>query len=139
MTRTLVHGVLVTHGGLGSELLKTAESILGPQTEMTVCGNQDKSHQDLIDSLTGIVREKQSRQISVVFFVDLAAGSCGRAGMTVASQYSDILLVCGTNLAMLIEFLYHRQRVDLSELCQRILAKGKADIYCRLGSGSAPK
>jgi len=127
----IVHGIMVTHGDLGAEFLRTAESILGPQSDMTICSSSGKSYQTLLDSVSQIVTEKSDQNIPVVLFVDLATGGCGRACVPIASRFPEAILICGTNLAMLIEFLYHRNRVDLDELHQRIIDKGKAEVFSR--------
>lgn len=119
-------GILVTHGRLGAELLKTAESILGPQERITVLSNDDAS-------LAGMMRELEAAIAAygegpAVLFVDLAGGSCGRSCLSVSARHPNVLTACGVNLPMLIEFLYHRGRVDLPELKERLLAKGRDGI-----------
>jgi mannose PTS system EIIA component len=130
-TNRPVHGILVTHGHLGRELLATAESIIGKQPEMTVISNQDKSHQALSDEVRLLV-EQLLPEGPVVVFVDLVVGGCGRACSPLAARHGQVLVVGGVNLPMLIEFLYNRDRVEMAELKDRIARKGHEAI-CTTG------
>ena len=124
-----VYGIVVTHGLFGTELLATAESILGPQTDVAAISNHGKSHEALRSEIGSLVDEKLAEG-PVALFVDLAAGGCGRVCAPLARRYPNVLCVCGINLSMLIEFLYHRERVDLEELKTRIATKGIEAISC---------
>lgn len=122
-----IHGIIVTHGQLGRELLGTAESIIGPQQQMTVISNHRKSHQALREEMAAAVDTLLTCG-PVVIFVDLMVGGCGRACRPLSVRDRRVLVVGGVNLPMLIEFLYHRDRVEMAELKDRIASKGREAI-----------
>jgi mannose/fructose-specific phosphotransferase system component IIA len=121
-------GILVTHGALGRELLATAESILGPQRDVVFVSNTDASLEGLSEALRGELEGAHDRPFFL--FVDLLGGSCGHACQKILAARPDAVVFSGVNLPMLLEFLYHRDRVDLAELKTRVLAKGKDGIRC---------
>jgi len=116
--------VLITHGGLGEELRRTAEAILGPQTGLAVVSNAGVSLEALRAELAAAVPADRP----AVLFVDLLGGSCGHACLPLRREREALLVVSGVNLPMLLEFLYHRGRVPLGELRERILSRGRDGI-----------
>lgn len=124
-------GILVTHGRLGAELVRTAESILGRQENVHCVSNAGLSPEALIEALRAALARRASPESPAVVFVDLAAGSCGHACRYLGLEHPELLVACGVNLPMLIEFLYHRTRVGPAELCERLLRRGREGIQCR--------
>jgi mannose PTS system EIIA component len=121
----VVRVVLVTHGGLGRELVRTAEAILGPQDEVAVVSNEAAS----LDGLVEALRAAAGGEGPVVFLVDLHGGSCGHACHALRSERGeDMFAVTGVNLPMLLEFFYHRDRVSFAELQERLLRKGREGV-----------
>lgn len=121
-------GILVTHGALGRELLATAESILGRQEGVHVVSNVDASLETLSGEIEGFLEASQDRP--VFLFVDLLGGSCGHAGLAIRKIRPDAVVFSGVNLPMLLEFFYHRGRVPIPELKERVLTKGRDGIRC---------
>ncbi|MCK4415390.1 MAG: PTS mannose transporter subunit IIAB [Candidatus Eisenbacteria sp.] len=121
-----ISGVLVTHGALGAELLKTAESILGPQDDIAVLSNAGKPLDLLQAELEGLMQGMHPR----VLFVDLLGGSCGHVCALMQRRFPRLLLATGVNLPMLLEFLHHRERVPPADLKQRLLERGRDGIRC---------
>lgn len=128
-----VAGVLVTHGRLGAELVRTAESILGPQTDLTVATNAGKS----LEALQAEIESLAAAGRPVVVFVDLLGGSCGHVCALVGRARPEMLLVGGVNLPMLLEFLCHRDRAGREELRERLLSRAHAGIRA-VGWGEEP-
>jgi mannose/fructose-specific phosphotransferase system component IIA len=121
-----VRGILVTHGDLGAELRRTAESILGPQDALFAVSNAGLSAEALAER----VRLLLPPSGRVVLFVDLLAGSCGIAGAVLQRESSNLLLAGGVNLPMLLEFLVHRGRATPQELKERLRTKAGDAIRC---------
>lgn len=121
-----VRGVLVTHGRLGAEMLRTAEAILGPQPGIGVISNEGLSARDL----SARVAAEIAGGDPVVLFVDLGGGSCGHICAVARRDHPQVLVARGVNLPMLLEFLHHRDRVARGELKGRLCTKGRAGIEC---------
>lgn len=119
--------LLVTHGVLGQELVRTVEAILGAQSDVITLSNSGLSADGLDDAiLSGVNAVPAARPI--VLFSDLAAGSCGIATRRAALKDRVVRRASGINLPMLLEFFHYRDTLPLDELLPRMEAKGKAGI-----------
>jgi mannose/fructose-specific phosphotransferase system component IIA len=123
-----VLGILVTHASLGTELLRTAETILGPQTRIEVISNTGTSVAGLSEKLRDLIAETADQ--TIFLFVDLLGGSCSHACREIRRLHPNTIVFSGVNLPMFLEFLHHRDRVDLEELRTRVIAKGRDGIQC---------
>ena len=119
--------LLVTHGVLGQELVRTVESILGAQGDVITVSNSGLSADGLDDAIVqgvnGVAVERP-----IVLFSDLAAGSCGIATRRAALKDRVVRRASWINLPMLLEFFHYRDTLPLDELLPRMEAKGKAGI-----------
>jgi PTS system mannose-specific IIA component len=120
-------GLLVTHGSLGQELLRTVEGILGSQTDTLILSNDGFSGEALSRAIEERVRDVPGER-AVVIFTDMAAGSCGIASRRADHGSRTVRKVTGMNLPMLVEFFHYRDTLPLDELLPRLEAKGKAGI-----------
>jgi mannose/fructose-specific phosphotransferase system component IIA len=127
MTCPRPFALLVTHGVLGEELLRTAAAILGPQTEVLTLSNAGLSADGLQEAIARRVAEIPEAN-PVVLITDLAAGSCGIASRRLGPGDRALRKITGVNLPMLLEFLHYRDTLPLDELLPRMEAKGKAGI-----------
>ncbi len=119
--------ILVTHGILGEELVRTAAAILGPQDDVLTVSNTGLSADALGEAIDRRLAEL-SPDVPVVLFTDLAAGSCGIASRRVGREGVPLRKITGVNLPMLLEFFHYRDTLSLDELLPRMEAKGKAGI-----------
>ncbi len=127
MTHRRPLALLVTHGTLGQELVRTVEHILGHQTDVVTLSNSGLSAESLRGSIEERVAESPASQ-PVVIFSDLAAGSCGIASRRVSVEGRVIRTLSGVNLPMLLEFFHYRDTLPLDELITRLETKGRAGI-----------
>jgi mannose/fructose-specific phosphotransferase system component IIA len=119
--------LLVTHGVLGEELVRTVESILGPQGDVITVSNSGLSADGLDDAILSGVKGVPAER-AIVLFSDLAAGSCGIATRRASLRDRVVRRASGINLPMLLEFFHYRDMLPLDELLPRMEAKGKAGI-----------
>lgn len=127
MTGSAVRGILVTHGRLGAELCRTAESILGPQDGLIALSNTGLTVETLAAELHALLPPGTR----AVVFVDMLGGSCGHVAARLQRELPEVLLMGGVNLPMLLEFLAHRGRVDAPELKERMQRRAMEGIACR--------
>ena len=121
----MVRGILVTHGELGRELVRTAESILGPQEGTLVVSNTGAS----LASLSGRLQEALANDPApAILFVDLFGGSWGHVCRALTDGDRPVAIFTGVNLPMLLEFFANRGRVSLEELKERLLRKGRDGV-----------
>jgi mannose/fructose-specific phosphotransferase system component IIA len=127
MNKPRAVGILVTHGILGEEMVRTAGAILGPQTDVATVSNSGLSAEALGQAIDREVA-KLPPEAPIVLFTDLAAGSCGIASRRVDGEGRIVRRITGVNLPMLLEFFHYRDTLSLEELLPRMEAKGKAGI-----------
>jgi mannose/fructose-specific phosphotransferase system component IIA len=109
-------GVLVGHGRLAEGLLDAVEAIAGERGGLVPLDNQDLTSESLEDRLAEIAGGRPT-----VLFVDLPSGSCAVAARRLQRrlQAERVAVVCGVNLPLLLDFVFHRS-LPLSELVKRL-------------------
>ncbi len=107
--------IIVTHGGFGNELYKSAQMIVGEYENVKTLGFYPT---DLVDDL----KEKVDRLVKdtsicnqKLILVDLFAGSPFNASVPQLAN-PNVEVVTGVNLPMLIEALMNKQNMSAAEL-----------------------
>jgi mannose/fructose-specific phosphotransferase system component IIA len=98
-----LRGVVVSHADLAAALVNAVERITGQRDGLVAVSN-DGCGRDLLDRR---VAEAVGEAPAVVF-VDLPSGSCLQASAHYLQTHDNVAVVAGVNLAMLVDFLYHR-------------------------------
>jgi mannose PTS system EIIA component len=98
-----VRGVVVAHGALASALVQEAERISGQTGVLTAVSNSGCGREEIERGVAEAVREGPA-----VVFVDMPCGSCFFAAMRVSRERSDVRVVTGVNLPMLLDFVLNR-------------------------------
>ena len=98
-----LRGVIVAHGGLAAALVDAVERIAGAGSGLVAVSNTDCDRQVLEDRVAEAVDGRPA-----VVFVDLASGSCLFAVLKRLRALEGVRIVTGVNLAMLVDFVFHR-------------------------------
>lgn len=98
-----LRGVVVGHGRVAQALVEAAEEISGLRGILVPVSNAGCDRGALEERVASAVGEG-----AAVVFVDLAAGSCLLAVLRRLRDREDVRIVTGVNLAMLVDFLFHR-------------------------------
>jgi len=99
-----LRGVIVTHAAVAQALLAAVAAITGVSDALVPVSN------DGCDS--GALTERLMRAIGgrpAVLFVDLPGGSCLTTSVRLAKGATDVAVVTGVNLAMQLDFVFHRE------------------------------
>ncbi|MDX2192444.1 MAG: hypothetical protein NW201_03750 [Gemmatimonadales bacterium] len=98
-------GVVVAHGELAAALVGSVDGITGLRGALIPVSN------------TGCDRDQLEARVLAavgtgpcVVFVDMASGSCMFAVLRRLRAREDVRVVTGVNLAMLLDFVFHRGR-----------------------------
>ena len=115
-------GVVVCHGSLATALVQAAEQISGLPGALVPVSNTGCDRETLEERVLRAVNGQ-----SAVVFVDLASGSCSFAVLKRLRGEPSVKVVTGVNLAMLVDFVFHRS-LSPGEAATRAVAAGEKSI-----------
>ena len=121
MSEDLV-GVVVCHGTLAGALVQAAEQISGLTGVLVPVSNTGCDRDTLEQRVLTAVADRPA-----VVFVDLASGSCSFAVLKRLRGVPSVTVVTGVNLAMLVDFVFHRS-LHPAEAATRAVAAGEKSI-----------
>ncbi len=114
MSEIEIQGILVGHGKLAEGMLNAIEEITGSREGLIPVDNHGLTPEALEERLGRLAGDKPS-----VVFVDLPSGSCAFAARRLKHRVSRMAVVCGVNLPLLLDFMFHRS-LPLEEVIDRL-------------------
>jgi mannose/fructose-specific phosphotransferase system component IIA len=117
-----LRGVVVCHGKLAGALVEAAESISGVTGALVPVTNTDCDRDALEERVVAALGGGPA-----VVFVDMASGSCLFAVLKRLRATEGVKAVTGVNLAMLVDFVFHRT-LSSEEAAARAAAAGTRAI-----------
>ena len=122
---TAIKGVVVGHAGLAAALITAAEQISGPDSGLVAISNTDCDRGTLEERIVAAATPGPT-----LVFIDMPSGSCHFAAMRRIQTMTDVRVVTGVNLAMLLEFVFHREE-PLDEVAKHIAEVGARAVVAR--------
>lgn len=115
-------GVVVCHGTLAEALVHAADQISGLSGALVPVSNTGCDRDTLEERVLAAVNGRPA-----VVFVDLASGSCLFAVLKRLRSQESVKVVTGVNLAMLVDFVFHRS-LSPADAASRAVAAGEKSI-----------
>ena len=125
-----VRALVAGHADFAAGLVSAVGQITGRAEAFVTLSNRDMSAQDVERAM----REQVDRRALEVIFTDLPAGSCTMAARRLQRERPAVVVVTGTNLATLLDFVFHTD-VPAGEAAQHAAEKGRASLVV---TGGAP-
>jgi PTS system N-acetylgalactosamine-specific IIA component len=125
--RALVAG----HGAFADGLVSAVAQITGRGEVFATLSNRDMSAVDVERAM----REQVDAGTIAVIFTDLPAGSCTMAARRLQRERPELVLVTGTNLATLLDFVFHTD-MAASEAAHHAADKGRSALVVTGGTAS---
>lgn len=125
-----IRALVAGHGDFAAGLVSAVGQITGRGDAFVTLSNRDMSAVDVERTM----REALDAQSLQVIFTDLPAGSCTMAARRIQRERPNVVLVTGTNLATLLDFVFHTD-VPASDAAQHAAEKGRAALVV---TGGAP-
>lgn len=116
-----LRGVVVSHGKVGAAMVDVVRGITGDADALVAVSNEGCSR----NSLAALVADAVGDDNCVVF-VDLAGGSCFQAAATLQRDRPTLAVVGGVNVAMLLDFVHHRDESVTDAAARAATAGGRA-------------
>lgn len=117
-----LRGIIVSHAAVAQALVAAVRAITGIDNALTAVSNEGCGTEQLAERLRDAVGEGPA-----LLFVDLPGGSCMTSSTRYARQHADIAVVTGVNLAMLLDFVFHRN-ITPEEAARRAVDAGAKAI-----------
>ena len=117
-----LRGVIVSHAAIAQALKSAVATITGVEDALIPVSNDGCDSGALSERLAAAIGGKPA-----VLFVDLPGGSCLTSAIRLAKGKTDVAVVTGVNLAMLLDFVFHRD-VPASEAARRAGEAGSKAI-----------
>jgi len=116
-----LRGVIVSHAAVAEALVAAVRAITGVEGALIPVSNEGCDQ----DALKARLVEATASQPAVLF-VDLPGGSCLTSSLRFARGRAELAVVTGVNLAMLLDFVFHRDVAPAEAARRAAEAGGKA-------------
>ena len=115
-------GVVVAHTELAEALLAAVSAIAGDETGLVAVSNRGSDRAALRRRLDEAVGGRPA-----LIFTDMAGGSCAHTAAALAHGRPELRVVTGVNLAMLVDFVFHRE-LPLDAAAERAVQTGRTGV-----------
>ena len=147
-----MRALVITHGGIGLELVNVVQQIMGPVPGLTAMSNRGKSAQEITalikDWLGGATDAIAGEGIpgeaipgeaipgetifgepgKALVLIDDYGGSCATASQLACGPDPDVAIISGVNLAMLLGYVTWRETTEFKVLVRKLVEKGREAI-----------
>ena len=118
-----VRGLIIAHSSLAAGMVAAVRQIAGVEDDVLhPLTNEGRGPDGLIAAVQQAVGDAPA-----ILFTDLGSGSCAFAARKVSIERPQTAVVCGVNLPVLLDFVFHRD-LPLAELVARLVEKGRSGI-----------
>ncbi len=118
-----VRGLIIGHSTLAAGFAAAVTQIAGAEPGTLVAvSNEGRGPEGLMDAV-----RTAAGNAPALLLTDLPSGSCALAARKIAMSRPDTAFVCGVNLPLLLDFVFHRD-LPLPELVARLVEKGRCGI-----------
>lgn len=121
-----ITGIVVTHGRLAEELVRTAELIVGPGSGLHAVSGSDLCDEEVIGGIRGIVAGREGAPVLV--FVDYFGGSCCINSVRAVEGEEGVKVLSGVNLPVLLSFATKRGTMPFEELVDHLVRRGRESV-----------
>jgi PTS system N-acetylgalactosamine-specific IIA component len=115
--------IVAGHGEFAAGLVSAVEQITGRGSQLEAIAITGLGAEDIEKLLRDTMLASGIR----VVFTDLQAGSCTMAARRVLRGLTDAVVVCGTNLPLLLDFVFNDNATP-SEAARHAAERGRAAI-----------
>ena len=126
MTDKDITCIIVTHGKLGEELLRTVSLIVGDIHNCYALSGSDLGDDKVINSIREIL--DRNNVSNTVVFVDYFGGSCGASCVKATRDLKGVKVISGVNLPILLDFVTKQGTMGLDEIVDHLIHRGQESV-----------
>jgi PTS system mannose-specific IIA component len=128
-----VNIVIVTHGDMGAELIRSLRMIIGTAPGVySVTLSPEESIEDLESAISKTITKGLAAHdgANTLVFVDMFGGSCANVAAKAAADLDPerIIVVAGVNLPMVLDAVINRDMLDFPDLIKKVVEAGNRSI-----------
>ena len=122
----MVKLVLITHGNLGQALFETAKNIccIKGQDILSFSVSGEVNLEELENKIKTVCKEGET-----LILVDTFGGTACNIALKCSADNAKTLVICGLNLNMLLTASHNNEKLNLKELCDKVILDGKKAIF----------
>ena len=120
---TTPRAIVAGHGEFAAGLVSAVEQITGRGAQLIPVSVQGLS----VEDIERLLRTRMHDANVHVIFTDLQAGSCTMASRRILRGVNDAVLIAGTNLPMLLDFVFADSRTP-PDAARHAAERGRAAI-----------
>jgi PTS system mannose-specific IIA component len=121
-----ITGIIVTHGQLGEELLRTVGLIVGEIHDCYALSGSDLGDESVVSSIREILDRNEAKR--AVVFVDYFGGSCGASCVKATRGLEGVKIISGVNLPILLDFVTKKGIMGLDEIVEHLIHRGQESV-----------
>lgn len=125
-------GIILAHADVATAFVAAVRAIAGDEHGLIPVSNSGCDRAAITARLDGAIQGRSS-----VVFADMPGGSCAFSAAAYAREHANVGVVTGVNLAMLLDFAFHRDQTPAAAAL-RASQTGRSSIAALPGEG-APK
>jgi len=123
----MIGAVIVTHGNLGEEIIRSAEMIIGPLEKIKgISIKLEDSETTIRENILNALNEVDEGE-GVLIFTDMFGGTPSNLSLCFLEE-NRVEVITGINLPMLVKFFTERKKGTLSEIVSTIKEYGQRHI-----------
>jgi len=129
----MIHILVLAHGNLANELVKSAEMIIGSVPEVYSIGLDPSEN---LEHYEGRIRKviegtaSDEERGGVIIFADMFGGSCANVASKIVMEHEidNSAVITGVNLPMLLDTIINRDVLAFDAVKQKALDAGSRSI-----------
>lgn len=123
---------IIAHEDFAQSLNSTVEKIMGSQENIYAYSNKTDSLPVLFEKIKKQMESLKDKQIFV--FVDLVGGSCWSLANMIVKQFTDITVIGGVNLPMIVSLIINHDKMTKNQLIDKLVEDSRKGIKVLQGN-----
>ena len=121
----MINIILASHGSLAEGMVDSVSMLYGkPECFHSVC----LSAEDVAEAFGERIESLLDLNVDNIILTDILGGTPFNQGMLLSERYSNVRVVAGMNLGMILELLMQREVLSLSDCVDYIVNVGKDSV-----------